>query len=335
MAENSSPRPHTPENRGDGASESGYGSRGNSWLGVIRGVGIAAGRLRGLVLHEFDARQVGVVNVPGPFAVAADFRIVGRLEAVGAEARGGGLDFIDGEGEMILHAALLFVGTWRNVEHVFDPVGAIGDLDFPPVVVGVLEAAVPVHAEAEEIAIEGVFDSAVLDDEAGVDHASADLFAGRGEEAGGGELHEGDGMALGIEKFEMLDAVRIFFDFARGDVMREEVSAHLFEVGGGEGDFGEQICGSAGGYLYQLDLLAFINGVTRVGDARAACGAGCQPENARVELARLVEVRGKDADARDPGDGRARGQVFRSKREARITSSQEEEEPVHLRTNAF
>src|SRR6266550_2270177 len=37
---------------------------------------------------------------------------------------------------MILHAALLFVRGGRDVEHVFDPVGAVGDLNLPPVVVG-------------------------------------------------------------------------------------------------------------------------------------------------------------------------------------------------------
>src|SRR6266550_2270175 len=42
---------------------------------------------------------------------------------------------------MILHAALLFVRGGRDVEHVFDPVGAVGDLNLPPVVVGVLEPA--------------------------------------------------------------------------------------------------------------------------------------------------------------------------------------------------
>src|SRR6266699_3110666 len=74
---------------------------------------------------------------------------------------------------MILHAALLFVRGGRDVEHVFDPVGAVGDLNLPPVVVGILEAAVPVHTEAEEIPIEAILGSAVLDDETRARHARA------------------------------------------------------------------------------------------------------------------------------------------------------------------
>src|SRR2546429_8821040 len=97
---------------------------------------------------------------------------------------------------MILHAALLLVRGGRDVEHVFDPVGAVGDLNLPPVVVGVLEAAVPVHTEAEEIPIEAILGSAVLDDEAGVKHARADLFGGGREKHAGGQPGAGGGITF-------------------------------------------------------------------------------------------------------------------------------------------
>src|SRR5256884_9707228 len=103
---------------------------------------------------------------------------------------------------MILHAALLLVRGGRDVEHVFDPVGAVGDLNLPPVVVGVLEAAVPVHTEAEEIPIEAILGSAVLDDEAGVKHARADLFGGGRGKEGGGEVAAGGGVYLGGGGYE-------------------------------------------------------------------------------------------------------------------------------------
>ena len=54
---------------------------------MIRGVRMAAGFLGGLELHELDACAVRIVDVEGPFAVAADFGSVGRFEAMGAEAR--------------------------------------------------------------------------------------------------------------------------------------------------------------------------------------------------------------------------------------------------------
>ena len=120
---------------------------------------------------------------------------------------------------MILHAALLLARGGRDVEHVFDPVGAIGNLNFPPIVVGVLEPAVPVHAEAEEVHVEVVLGGAVLHDKTGVNHARADLLGGGGEETLGWELHEGDRMVLRIEKFEMLYAVRIFRDGPSVDVV--------------------------------------------------------------------------------------------------------------------
>ena len=245
------------------------------------------------------------------------------------------MDFFYREREMILYATLLFVGVWRNVEHVFDPVVSIRNLNLPPVIVGVLEATVPIHAEAEKVSVEAVFDRGVLDDESGMDHASANLLSRRGEEARGRELDEGNGVALRIEKLEMLDAVGIFLDVAGGDFVRCEVAAHLFDVGSGEGDFGEEICGSAGGYLEELNLLAVVDGVTGIGDPGAACCAGRQTENMGVELARFAEIRGVHADTRDAGNRRARGLVLRSERKACETCEQEEEEPVHLKTNAF
>ena len=275
------------------------------------GVGIAARRLRGFVLHELDAGHIGIVDVEGPFAVAAYFGVIFRFEAVGAQARVAGLNFVDGEREMILYAALIVIGVGGDVEHVFDPVGALGDLDFPPVVVSVLEAAVPVHAEAEEVAVEAVFDGAVFDDEAGMQDAGADLFAGSVEEMRGGELHEGDGIVFGIAQLEMLDAVGIFGDGAGGYVMGEKVASHLFDVGSGEGDFGEEIVRSAAGDLEQFDLLVVVDGETREDRAHATGGASGHAENVAVELAGFVKVGGVEADVGDTGDGWARGLELR------------------------
>src|SRR2546421_9919832 len=110
---------------------------------------------------------------------------------------------------MVLYAALLFVRGGRDVEHVLDPVGAVRDLNLPPVVVGVLEAAVPVHAEAEEISVEAILGCAVLDDEAGVKHARADLFGGSSKHGARVKLYEGDEITLGVVENEMRDATDI------------------------------------------------------------------------------------------------------------------------------
>jgi hypothetical protein len=50
---------------------------------VLSGVGIAAWLLNRLELHEFDASEIGIVDVERLFAVAADFGGVGGLETVG------------------------------------------------------------------------------------------------------------------------------------------------------------------------------------------------------------------------------------------------------------
>src|SRR2546423_1926374 len=78
------------------------------------------------------------------------------LGAGRAEGGGGDLIWSARKGELFLHAALRFVRGGGDVEHVFDPVGAVGALNLPPVVVGVLETAVPVHTEAEEVPIEAI-----------------------------------------------------------------------------------------------------------------------------------------------------------------------------------
>src|SRR4029077_16437532 len=110
---------------------------------------------------------------------------------------------------------------------------------------------------------------AVFDDESGVNHARADLLRRRSEKTFGRKLNECDGNAFGIFKLEMPDAAAVFSDCASANVVREEVAAHLFDVGRGEGNFGQEVCGSAGSDLEQLDLLAVVHGEAgkRRGDA--------------------------------------------------------------------
>ena len=63
------------------------------------------------------------------------------------------------------------VGFRRIVEHVLEPVGAVGNLEADPVDGVGFGAAVPVGTKAEDAAPEGVFVGAVGDHEAGVDDA--------------------------------------------------------------------------------------------------------------------------------------------------------------------
>ncbi len=127
----------------------------------------------------------------------------------------------------------------RNIEHVFDPVGAVGDLHVDPVGFVVLPSALPVKVKAKDVFVEAILGSAVLNDKAGVKNARADLFGGSSKHGARVKLHEDDGITLGIVETEMGDGADISGNRADGDVMGKEVVAHPGEVRCGKGDFGE------------------------------------------------------------------------------------------------
>ena len=107
-----------------------------------RGVRSAARVFRGRGFHQLDAGEVRIVNVVLPFAVAADFGfVVGELavrsETVSVKLIDGFLHIVHTEAKMVLYAEFLMIGVGGNVKHVFDPVRAVGDLDFEPIDVGV------------------------------------------------------------------------------------------------------------------------------------------------------------------------------------------------------
>ncbi len=171
----------------------------------------------------------------------------------------------------------------------------------------------PVHAEAEEVAVEAVFGGAIFDDEAGVEHAGADLLAGSGEESRRGELHEREAIVFGVAQLEMLDAVAFFGDGSGGDFVSQEIAVHLLGVGSGEGDFGEEIVGRATGDLEEFELLMIVDGETREDRAHAAGGTSGHAEDVGIELAGFIKVGGVEADVGNAGDGRARGLNLRGK----------------------
>src|ERR1700686_2675140 len=126
--------------------------------------------------------------------------------------------------------------------HDFDT-GAVGDLNFPPVVASVLETTMPVQAEAEQVPVETIFGRAVLDDEASVQHARAELSGGGVGPSERVKLHEGDGIAFGVAQREIRDRVDVPGDGANRDVMGKEVGAHPAKVGCGKRDFEKKVWG--------------------------------------------------------------------------------------------
>src|SRR5260370_4970910 len=120
-----------------------------SWFRMRGRGGMAARFARGCKLSDFDARIVGIVDVESAFAVAPNSRASNLLHSILAELFCGGLDFRHAERKMILRTKRFVVGVGGNVQHVLNPIIALGNLQLVPVEPVVLEPAPPVQPEAK------------------------------------------------------------------------------------------------------------------------------------------------------------------------------------------
>jgi hypothetical protein len=73
------------------------------------------------------------------------------------------------ERNVIHDAPGVLIGVGLHVKHVLHPGGAVGNLHRNPIGFGTLHSALPVQMEAEDVAIEMIFDIAIMHDEADVD----------------------------------------------------------------------------------------------------------------------------------------------------------------------
>src|SRR5260370_32494281 len=108
-----------------------------------RRVGMGARLTRWRELSDFHARIVGIVDVQPAFTVSANSRADYLLNSIFAKLVDSRLDFVYTEREMILRAHLLVIGGRGEVEHVPDPVVAIGQLQLGPIDAIVLHPALP------------------------------------------------------------------------------------------------------------------------------------------------------------------------------------------------
>ena len=213
---------------------------------------------------------------------------------------------------MILHAQLLVIGGGRNIQHVLDPVFAVGHLHGLPVDAVFLESATPVEAEAQQVAIETVFGGAVAHDETGVNEAGADLLAAGGGGFGGGVgrlgelLDEGQRLAVGIGRFEMLRAVGVFGNCADRDFVSDQVAVHLRRSSVAKATSARKL--GAGGLAAATSSMRW-RGLTAkhalMGPRQPALG-GSQAEDVAVERGGGAKIRGVQADVGDAGDSGAR-----------------------------
>src|SRR2546430_9266448 len=110
----------------------------------------AAGLLAGREFHEFDARVVGIVEVKLPFAVATHLGLFVAAPTVLAKLLFRRVDVRDSESHVVHDAESVMVSVGGNVEHVFDPVRAIGDLHVDPVGTDWIEYMLKVPANRSE-----------------------------------------------------------------------------------------------------------------------------------------------------------------------------------------
>jgi len=211
---------------------------------------------------------------------------------------------------MVLDAEFLVVGIGRNVEHVFEPIIAVGNLDFVPIRVLILEAALPIEAEPEQIDEEAVFGGEIPDYEAGMKKPCADLV-GRSlvVDRYDWALDEGKRISLGVAKLEMLGAVALPGDLAGGHTVRQEIAAHLLGIVGGECDFSEPTLRSWREYNFQFDLLLRrdVDRKARAAIAGTTTASRWKTKNLGVEVGRLVHAGDVHANVVDAGDFRTAG----------------------------
>src|SRR5882672_8531301 len=127
------------------------------------GIFRAARFLHGREFHDFDAGFVGIVQIELPFAAAADLGFFAGLPAVLDELLPGGFDVRNAQRNVIHHAERAMVRIVWDVEHVLDPVCAIGDLYVNPADLVVFPSTLPVEMEAEDVFVEVVFGGAIVD----------------------------------------------------------------------------------------------------------------------------------------------------------------------------
>src|SRR6185437_14781197 len=170
--------------------------------------GRAAGFLHRLWFHQFGSREIWIIEVQLPFAVASDlwlllfWRVLQQAPLYPRFV--GGVRVRHAQCEVIHYAAGVWVVGIFYVLHEFKPVVAFGHAHIGPIFFGVRHASVPEFLEAENVTIEVVFSSAIFDDEADVNNVVGDprgwqKFAeGFFVQRAGHVLHEFNVVAFGI-----------------------------------------------------------------------------------------------------------------------------------------
>jgi hypothetical protein len=302
----------------------------------------AARFLGGGEFHEFDAGQVGVVEVELPFAVSADLGSFDGLDAGFCDFVVDGVDVGNAERDVIHDAERVFIGVGRNIQHVLDPVRAVGNLHGDPAGFVVFHAAVPIGAEAENVFVEMIGGSAVSDDEAGVNDANR-VGRIRGRETGLQVLgirqvirvRDGNVMSFGVLKQQADEVAAVLhLSFVKVDFVRVEISLESFHVVREKRHVSEQVRRSRSRRFFEADALT-AGEKHELGRFRIAIFARMvRIDEFQIELACFRYVRNKNGDTGDGENARALWRfAFRHRAEAEEQTREQKCDLFHAITS--
>src|SRR6266571_2778119 len=313
-----------------------------SWFRMRASVVGAAGFLNGSEFHEFDASVIGVVEVELPLAVAANLGFFVAAPTVLAKLRFRGVNVGDAESDVVHDAECVMVSVGRDVEHVFDPVSAIGDLHVDPAGFVVVPSAMPVDVEAENVFVEAIFGGAVVNDEASVNYLNKERSTRRRIVNGiCKSLDEGDLIALRIADLEVsienafLECV--FSDFGCSHTMRDKVATHPLDIVCTDGYGSEQVPCIRPLTLFQFDRLTAqpADRKTLAGGVEAHASFQTNSVESRIKFARLGDIRDVYANAIDTSDSRAAGPGLRGCYRASKQTNKDQNWQLHFRSHWF
>src|SRR5579872_5555244 len=261
-------------------------------FGWVRSGEIGAARFFGrFEFHEFDAGEIGIEEIELPLPVPAHlgFLAIVRLPSMRLEKSLRLFHVGDTQRNVIEHAHKLQIGMLGMVQHVFEPVGAIGDLHGDPVGLVGLHAAVPVEMEAKKVTVEMIFGLAAMDQKSDVDHVAGDGRMGRCGRLRCWPLDELNMVAFRIGERDCMAFLGPGFDCGYSDVVGEEIFAKGCDIICCEGDVIHAVGGFGIGRgtvahpLFADQVPRGFTGVDRFG--------GGKPECAGVKLLHAVGSR--------------------------------------------
>src|SRR6266853_3517252 len=202
-----------------------------------------------------------------------------------------------------------------HVQHVLEPVGALRHTHVHPVGLFVGHATMPGLLKAQNVLIEGVSPSPVLDHYAQVNDAlrNARLWEKLAEitavQGTWHELHELNVVIVGVEDIEAAISIQHGLQFFRHfDATTGKVGAHLLDIGGLKRNMGQSILLGIVQFRKNFDVLMIVDFEISQQQLAGRIVDGerfLKSQDARVELTGRGKVVGSQTDVSHTDDGGA------------------------------